>query len=33
MRPLTLCLIGGSISNAARGQLALADQQTGEGRG
>ena len=32
MRPLTLCLIGGSISNAARGQLALADQQTAEGR-
>jgi DNA-binding CsgD family transcriptional regulator len=32
MRPLTLCLIGGSISNAARGQLALAEQQTTEGR-
>ena len=32
MRPLTLCLIGGSISNAARGQLALAGQQTAEGR-
>ena len=32
MRPLTLCLIGGSISNAARGQLALAEQQTAEGR-
>jgi len=32
MRPLTLCLIGASISNAARGQLALAEQQTAEGR-
>ena len=32
MRPLTLCLIGGSISNAARGQLALAEQQIAEGR-
>jgi DNA-binding CsgD family transcriptional regulator len=32
MRLLILCLIGGSISNAARGQLALAEQQTAEGR-
>jgi DNA-binding CsgD family transcriptional regulator len=32
MRPLILCLIGDSISNAARGQLALAEQQTAEGR-
>jgi len=32
MRPLTLCLIGGSISNAACGRLALAEHQTAEGR-
>lgn len=32
MRPLTLCLIGASIANGARGQLALAEQQLTEGR-
>jgi len=32
MRPLTLCLIGASTANAARGQLALAEQQLTEGR-
>src|SRR4029077_8910502 len=32
MRPLTLCLIGASTANAARGQLALAEQQITEGR-
>ncbi|HXB47949.1 MAG TPA: AAA family ATPase, partial [Streptosporangiaceae bacterium] len=32
MRPLTLCLIGGSIANGARGQLNLAGQQLAEGR-
>ncbi len=32
MRPLTLCLIAGSISNGARGQLALAERQLAEGR-
>jgi DNA-binding CsgD family transcriptional regulator len=32
MRPLTLCLIGASIANGARGQLALAEQQLAEGR-
>jgi DNA-binding CsgD family transcriptional regulator len=32
MRPLTLCLIGESIANGARGQLALAEQQLAEGR-
>jgi DNA-binding CsgD family transcriptional regulator len=32
MRPLTLCLIGASITNGSRGQLALAEQQFGEGR-
>jgi DNA-binding CsgD family transcriptional regulator len=32
MRPLTLCLIGASITNGSRGQLALAEQQFAEGR-
>ena len=32
MRPLTLCLIGASMANGARGQLALAEQQLTEGR-
>jgi DNA-binding CsgD family transcriptional regulator len=32
MRPLTLCLIGASTANAARGRLALAEQQLTEGR-
>ena len=32
MRPLTLCLIGASIANGSRGQLALAEQQLAEGR-
>jgi DNA-binding CsgD family transcriptional regulator len=32
MRPLTLCLIGASITNGSRGQLALAEQQAAEGR-
>jgi hypothetical protein len=32
MRPLALCLIGGSITNGFRGQLALAEQQFAEGR-
>jgi DNA-binding CsgD family transcriptional regulator len=32
MRPLTLCLIGASITNGFRGQLALAEQQFAEGR-
>jgi DNA-binding CsgD family transcriptional regulator len=32
MRPLTLCLIGASIANGTRGQLALAEQQLAEGR-
>ena len=32
MRPLALCLIGASIANGARGQLALAEQQLAEGR-
>jgi DNA-binding CsgD family transcriptional regulator len=32
MRPLTLCLIGASITNGSRGHLALAEQQVVEGR-
>ena len=32
MRPLILCLIGASITNGSRGQLALAEQQFAEGR-
>src|SRR6185369_6043329 len=32
MRPLILCLIGASITNGSRGQLALAEQQLAEGR-
>jgi DNA-binding CsgD family transcriptional regulator len=32
MRPLILCLIGASITNGCRGQLALAEQQVAEGR-
>jgi DNA-binding CsgD family transcriptional regulator len=32
MRPLTLCLIGASMANGGRGQLALAEQQFAEGR-
>jgi DNA-binding CsgD family transcriptional regulator len=32
MRPLTLCLIGASMANGSRGQLALAEQQFAEGR-
>jgi len=32
MRPRTLCLIGASLPNGSRGQLALAEQQLAEGR-